>query len=113
MNLYHITPQTNILNIMRCGLIPNYSKGLSRSISPDDVGKVWLTDSPDYIFKTQLCDSWINHHQPVLLEIDHTNLNLYPRTSHHLSTGPIVIPHEFWVECTVECSRISIISTHR
>ena len=75
--LYHITPRRHLPSIMVNGLIPGHRRGLTVA-SAKRQDKVYLTNNPDYIMKTQAGDEWLRRNDVVILAVDVSEIDIKP-----------------------------------
>jgi hypothetical protein len=95
--LFHITPSDNLPSILKHGLIPKRGKGLTTGPKKYIESKVWLTDNPEYILRTQAGETWIKSRNPIILRVNCRGLDIKQRTC--CPNGiPIIMPHEFYFE---------------
>jgi len=78
--LYHITKEENLDSILTEGLIPLKVKGLTVSSHRDhpDWNYVFLTNSVEYIIKTQVNSFYVEQFKPIIFEIDIEGLDVSP-----------------------------------
>ncbi len=67
MVLYHVTKRKNLESIMKYGILPNFHKGLTCGGKKHK--KVFITNDPDRIIRTQGGSGWISE-DTLILEID-------------------------------------------
>jgi hypothetical protein len=75
MKLYHISKRIHTNSILTKGLIPAYRKGLTVAKKQE---KVFLTNDVERILKTQAGEKWCKRWDPVVFEVDVTDLNVSP-----------------------------------
>ena len=93
-SLYHITPRRNLESILKHGIIPAYSWGLS---GIDKQKAVYLTDNPKYILITQAGNTWVSRYDPIIIKLNIANLEIKKKYSHH--TGhPTICDHEYYYD---------------
>ena len=69
MKLYHITHKSNVKSILKNGLIPSFSSGLS--VTKRSKKKlVWLTDNPEFIISSQYDQNRVNDLRIIEVNID-------------------------------------------
>ena len=102
MTLFHITCKSKITRILREGIQPRKSRGISKEDSHREW--VWLTDNPDYILQTQAGRAWARQNTPTILEVDATGLRIEP----HITDAGEIVPHEYKYKGTIDTGRIKL-----
>ena len=101
--MFHITPKINLVNILYRGIVPNYKKGLTCSAIAHNC--VWLTNCPNLILTEQAGYEWIKRHEPAIIEIDCTGLEIEP-VEYNWCEPPKVSSFEFKFYGVIEPERI-------
>ena len=102
-HLYHLTRRNNLDSIMKHGLVPGFSRGITCGRRNDRF--VFLTD--DIRIPVEQLGSVYSPEGWVVLEVEVNGLNVVP----HRTTGLLVnveVPHEFVVENMVSPERIRL-----
>jgi RNA:NAD 2'-phosphotransferase (TPT1/KptA family) len=97
--MFHITAEKNLSSILKKGLIPRYTKGLTCGNDAKPV--VWLTDNPQYILDVQCGTGWVKENKPVIIEVDCDGLDIKQRISYH-KVPAVVCKHEYYYEGTIK-----------
>jgi hypothetical protein len=108
--LYHITPRRNVPSICEFGLIPSYGRGMmeGRQLSKPKMGKVFLTDDPEWVLREQCGRAWCKKNDPVLFEVDVEGIDVRVCLYWWRADGlPVVSEHEFFVDGCIHRSRLS------
>ena len=92
MKLFHLTRLQNLDSIRKNGIIPGHpTRGFAKNqVYNQDV--IWLTDSPQYIIKTQIGPHYYNSRQIVILQVDMNKYTILTKICHCLKRPSI---HEF------------------